>query len=477
MKTINKITIAAVLAATMGTAAALTVPGMPAGTDFEFNGANASSNSAITNITDILTAVSGEGAGTNIDQAAFWNSFISDAPVKVFYYTQAEDYIEELIFTVEGKARMMNGNYADASQFDFTGKLDSDANFVSAKDTLEAKVSAQGNNYKDGELKITGDNAMALLTKLGFVTSQNGNGNLMTQDGVVTELVSGGKTGATVATELLADKTQSGTAGSGFIASVVGAKVDDVSFARANQLIDLISKQLRNGYILDTANATSAVAQIVEHHNAFLGASIVDKAKSLKAVIKNIGLQTAASVVTQGLGAVCTEGAVITDVVTGAATACVDMAQKVVDINAKTILVGKADSDFGLKTAQDYNDALDVIDAFADNLIAFNSDSLAGNYGTGSAANDSISAQFGTITVREVDSTDSDYATSIYGQLVTAGTNPFAFSDWADDAIDLDGFTEAFTLDLFTFDTDGNLIEDNNGDAVLDLDVAAGNLR
>ena len=58
---------------------------------------------AITNINAILDAVQTTG-GSDIDNDAYWKSFVEDKKTQVFHYDKAAPMIEELVFTVTGEA-------------------------------------------------------------------------------------------------------------------------------------------------------------------------------------------------------------------------------------------------------------------------------------------------------------------------------------------------------------------------------------
>ena len=116
-------TVAAVLAATMGTAAlAAVVPGLPTGVfqaqgdSFDMDGAGVV---AITNINDILNSVGGT-AGANISTDMFWSSFAEPTKTQVFNYADAKPLIAELIFTVSGEVND-NGTWKDTSDTDTWG--------------------------------------------------------------------------------------------------------------------------------------------------------------------------------------------------------------------------------------------------------------------------------------------------------------------------------------------------------------------
>ena len=479
MKTINKMTIAAVLAATMGASAmaATAVPGLPSDVDnvhiFEFNGSSSLTGgaTAITNINDIIAAV-GNGAtdsdgnlitgsaGSTINNGAFWKSFISDEKVKVFYYDEAKADIAELIFLVDGTALDTNGTSATEGDY-----IEASIAFTSGGSNAKADFLAD--NVIDGKkLKVTGKNAILLLDSLSFTTTGSGDFGKATYDTDAKTVDMTYKADTLVHTSGNIDakaEILSTDNGAGFLAKVSDASVNEAAFVRANQLIDLIAAQLRNGYILDTANAAVAVEAVIVQHNAFLGASIVQKARSIKDLVKTIGLQIAATEVGKVAKAACVSDAGVTD---AKDVACIKVGTKFYSI-AEEI----TSADDGAKLAADYNVALDHISGFADSLIAFNT--TVNGY-VGSDAADSIEDQFGTILVNE----NSVTYTELEAASAANQDSPFTFDLWTGDSANADGlsdFSDLFSIDIVTYeDTDS---DPSTADVKVTTPTSAGNLH
>ena len=501
-KTIKQMFLAAGVAMAMGTVSAAPVHGLPSGM-FEANGASFDENGvgslAITNINDILAAVN-TTSGSDIDNTKFWQSFVEDTKTETFNYTGAAPLIQELVYTVLGEAKNAAGWNAGAasgmenltsniSRVYSQSELEQQAGFkvgdddgtgvlytladLEANTGLSTTVESKG-NYTNGNIKVTGENAIKLLAALNFedrngnvvshsnfgavncanpddsaltgcATSQaNNDANVLNTDVTLQNDIS--TSVSTTTTSVSADVIANG--GNTFKGLVAAAELNETAFINANVLIRDIAAKLENGYILDVAAATNAVTQVIGQHNAFLGASIVDTAHSIKDTIKIMGLQVAAAEVGKVAGTSCTG--------TGQSIigkACVAIGSKFKDILTD---IGSIDN---AKVVSDYNDALAVIDGFADDLITFNASNLAGGYVAGDKFS-AIQGQFGTVTVTidedSDDATDTFYESLVRGDLDNGdGTgNPITSANWT---IDVDG-----DLDFEFEDFNGTI--DINGD-------------
>ena len=470
MKTLNKMTIAAVLAATMGTASAVIFTGtnatesnLPTSFEFSMPGisdiATGDGLSALTQINTILDGTSsGTQGGTSIQKDAFWSAFVSDKKVQIFRFDHAEPFIEELIFTVTGEAygTKLGGavGYFDAAEV-LTGSVSQPS---TAKTDLLAKasnVTGSTGNYLDGKLKATGNAAVALLSKLGFskmtgllgaygsTQSTDADGNVTASlalventDTVIVKPVDSSHIAALLVTEA-----------SSIIEDINDANIDAPAFANANDLIGQIAAQLKSGYILDVGKAATAVNSVIGQHNNFLSASVVAQAKLLKPIIKNIGLQIAAVELGKTLKTadVCAGGTGSDD--------CVAVGLKFVDISNQITIIN-AD-------VSAYQSAIDAIEVLTENIIKFNAKANGFTSGAtttynldgtvdvaGSGAAGDIEAQFGTITVVE--------GTALYNNLVSdeAGTTTGAAADlfdafgtFADTDLDIEDFNASVTID------------------------------
>ena len=470
MKTIYKMTIAAVLAATMGAASAVKFTGtnatesnLPDSFEFSMPGVSdvltGPGLSALTQINTILDGTSsGTQGGTNIDKDLFWSAFVSDKKVQIFRFDHAEPFIEELIFTVTGEA--YNGNAYVAAEDVATSSIVNNVTINSnAKADFLAKASnvtdSDGNSigsYIDGQLKATGEAAVALLSKLGFsqMTGALGDytstqatdattGNItasLSLDENVTSVIVKPTNGNHIAALLV---TESST----IIADINAANIKGVAFTSANDLIGKIAAQLKSGYILDVGAAATAINSVLDQHNNFLGASVVAQAKLLKPIIKNIGLQIAAvelgkTIKTSNL---CNGGTGSED--------CVSVGLKFVDISAQITTVN-AD-------VAAYQTAVDAIETLTNNIIEFNlkADGFSSGNTTeydsngvitkaGSGAAGDIEAQFGTITVVE--------GTVLFNQLVADEANSTNTAPDLTDAFgtvvgDIEDFDSSITID------------------------------
>ena len=534
MKNTIKMTVAAVLAAaTMSSAIAGIVPGLPGGL-FESNGVGTAGNVSVTKISSILTSVYGT-SGSEIDQTKFWQSFVDDKKTQTFDYEAAKPLISELIFTVLGEVIETDTSLSNAGEWvtanetrigSYSNKI-SEISRIHGQSELEqmagfkvgdVKVAevmtgdtvttpeelytlsdveahtglsttvAQKGNYLNGQLKVTGENAIELLRALNFrvtssvdadlditdlgrhtcqdpvaPTATNGGCADLTAGGDLNEDTKVGNTNIVMSNDWLVAASPSVTtevstyilgSNGGFTTLVNNANLNEGAFINTNLLIKEISKQLKNGYILDVAAATAAVTKIIVQHNAFLGASVVREAHKIKNTIKLLGLQVAAAGVAKGAQISCeaTSGTITTS-----GKACVAIGSKFQDIVQD---IGTIDS---AQVAADYNTALDTINGFANDLIAFNDASVAGGYNS-SLAEGSIKGQYGTITV-VVDTDDNDATDTFYESLVkndietggdgSGGTgNPVSFESWTTTTVtDFEGFDAS--LDIF----DGETVE------------------
>ena len=367
--------IAATLAATMGVASAVGIDNLPqqndvnfTGSIFEANGStldvNLSGYVGIANVNAILDAV-GDTDGSDISTDNFWKSFVEPTKTEVFYYLQAKPLIAELVFTVTGEVND-NGTWKDTRDTDTWG-----SSVTALATAMTDKDSAVSGKVLDGQLKVTGAKAVELLKALDFTggpatgtigshtcaNSVNSSVDCSIDGNVIVtlaaaDLVAAGSTGVDIL---------GGDSGVTFQKRVTDARLSSTqAFVNANTLIDLIAAQLKDGYILNVANATKAVKGVIDQHNGFLSATVVESAKSLKKVIKIIGLQVAAAEVGKVADAACTKTLTIKD------PTCVTIGGKFKDILSKVDLTNSQDN------ADAYETALNTIDQFAQSIIDFN---------------------------------------------------------------------------------------------------------
>ena len=473
MKTLNKMTIAAVLAATMGTASAVTFTGtdaaesnLPSSFEFSMPGISAIATgdglSALTQINTILDGTSsGTQGGTSINKDAFWSAFVSDKKVQIFRFDHAEPFIEELIFTVTGEAYgtvnvsgTVTTGYFNAEDI-ITGPSHTPS---TAKADLMAKASnVTGSNgtYLDGKLEATGKAAVALLSKLGFskmtgLLGAYGSTQSTDADGNVTASLSLVENTTTVIVKPVDSSHIAAllvTEAATIMTDINAANIDAPAFANANDLIGQIAAQLKSGYILDVGKAATAVNSVIGQHNNFLSASVVAQAKLLKPIIKNIGLQIAAVELGKTLKTanVCSGGTGSEDCV-AVGLKFVDISKQITDVNADVSA---------------YQAAVDAIEVLTDNIIKFNAkaegftsgatttyntDGSVDVAGTGAAGD--IEAQFGTITVVEGTALYNDLVSDEAGTTTGAAADLFdAFGTFSDTDLDIEDFNASVTID------------------------------
>ena len=444
MKNKIQIIVASVLTAmTMG-AQAGSIPGMSSSV-FEFDGITPTSGSgfnAVSNVNNILDSV-GTSGGSTINTDFFWNSFAKSERETTFNYAAAGEMIDELIFTMTGEVYVGVG----ATGADNHGyALATDGLLLSTK----AKTSAVEGNWLDGKIEASAIAGISLLGELGFnggdtsafVTgfgSYASTGSVT--DGTVDVTITAAYDPATITDTAETNTAKAAIQSTGFLDRVTAARIEDPqAFVNANKLIDMIAAEVKKGYLLDISAAAEAVDTIIDHHNGFLSHSIIKEATSLRDIIKNIGYQTAAAGVAKGAVQSCESGTAIH--IDG--KACMAVGLKIYDISNKMY-----SSPYG----SSYNDALDAMVIFADNLNSFNI--VASGYNAADTT-DAIDGQFGVIMVIK----SSDIAASL-----NAGNgNPYQPSSWTNENdSDWD-----ITFDSIDFDANIEIVvgTDENGNDI-----------
>ena len=385
MKTLNKIMIAATVAMTVGTASAA-IPGLPAGFDFTNSGADLSNGSvglgAITDINEILDAVGdGTSGGSVIDKDNFWKSFMSKDSETVFEYSKAVDFIEELVFTVNGEV-WVGSNVSGA---DSNGYVEANSNQIQDQTAKASSVGTGTEKRINGQLRATGVGASTLLESIGFTKVSSMTGAFGEFDDATNTLTSNPMSYADPSTTSVKSKLVDGSLDVSNLIS--NARLSEKGFNNANALIAKIAELQIDSVLLDVVKATAAVRLVIDQHNGFLGASISLEAKKLKDVIKSIALQSAAADIGKTVYGICSDSSV------GATgTACTKLGSQFVDISSEIKLVNASTSD--------YVSALSAIEGFATDLIAFNDAAVAGTFSTdGAAEAATILGEFGNITV------------------------------------------------------------------------------
>ena len=441
MKNLYKMTIAATLAVTMGVVSAYEVPGLSStfSSNIDTSGYTLTPGAdAITNVNAILEAV-GATDGTDIDKDAFWNSFIQSEAKKIFDYSAAKPLIAQLVFNVLDETQSVNdGSWADNDTS------------VSSFESNTAGIVA-GTTHK-GDLAVKGEAAVTLLTTIGFTKVSQATLGAYDPAATTVELTFD----PTAAAELTAPSAEIAKTNLLAVSATIGdlvdaARINADAFNNANDLITQIASKMTNAITLDVISATAAVDAIIAQHNSFLGASVVVEAKKLKDVIKNIGYQIAAAKLGQTAGkeGICMVGNVsqYSDI------ACTTVGEKFQDISTKIS---------GLANITDFTTALNKLEGFADNIIAFN---LGGDV----TVTDGIVTT--TLTVPAAKDYDSTATAQLisdeFGQIIVLGGELRGDTLlWADDtanAFDLEGF-------------DGELFVDLDGDSSTDA-TSAGDLH
>ena len=435
MKNKIQIIVASVLTAmTMG-AQAGSIPGMSSSV-FEFDGPTPTSGlgfNAVSNVNNILDSV-GTSGGSAINTDFFWNSFAKAERETTFNYAVAGEMIDELIFTMTGEVYVGNGGTGE----DMYGyALASDSGLLSntkAKTSAVEQIATQSDvdnglatnvgdtfqgNWLDGQIEASAIAGINLLGELGFNSGDTSAFSNNFGSFASTGTVADGTVDVTITAAYdpltIVDTTETNTAkaaiqSAGFLDRVTAASIKDPqAFVNANKLIDMIAAEVKKGYLLDISAATEAVDTIIDHHNGFLSHSIIKEATSLRDIIKNIGYQTAAAGVAKGAAQACDN---VTSI-DSEGKACVAVGIKIYDISTKI--------DFGIDE-EAYNDALDAMIIFADNLNSFNI--VASGYNAVDTT-DAIDGQFGVIMVKK----SSDISVS----LDAGNGNPYQPSSWTDD--------------------------------------------
>ena len=305
MKTLNKMIIAASIAATMGSSIATGVPGLDSST-FSFSkpgisvgDATKAGGLAIAKMNSIMDAVKSTG-GSDVSKTHFWNAMVDPTERNVFNYTNAKPMIEELIFTVTGEVYNANKTGADKYE-DATGTLITDwtANKKSSVAIVDANgalvLDADGNKtygkYVDGQLSTTRTAAVNLMTVLGYAMSTDttilqGDTEAHPYAVKFTKIASGsaGYVASTDVADLVTDGSDTSTSALALSTSTIGtavaaAELDADGFNNANKLIELIANELKAGFILNVDNATVTLAAIADKHTGFLSASLIRDAK------------------------------------------------------------------------------------------------------------------------------------------------------------------------------------------------------
>ena len=433
--------IAATLAATMGVASAYTVPGLSSTFSSNIDTSQLTDTpgaDAITNVNQILEAV-GATDGTKIEKDAFWNSFIQSEATKIFDYSAAKPLIAQLVFNVLDETQSLNdGTWADNDTS------------VSAFESGTAGVIA-GTTHK-GDLAIKGEAAVTLLTTIGFTkVSTDALGDYDKNATTVVldfdPMASGELSSPTAEVAKVKLLAASATIGD----LVDAARINAAAFNNANDLIHAIASKMTNAITLDVISATAAVDAVIAQHNSFLGASVVLEAKKLKDVIKNIGYQIAAANLgkSASVDGICKTG----NVSQYSDPACTIIGEKFQDISTKVT---------GLADIATFTTALNALEGFADNLIAFN---LGGD----------VTVTDGTIVSTLTVPAAGSYSSSAAAQLITdefgqiivlGGELRGATSLWAIDT------TDAFDIEGF----DGELFVDLDGDSATPV-TSAGDLH
>ena len=443
--------IAATVAMTIGTASAYDVPGLNSAV-FQTNidvETPAAGSAAITNINAILDAV-GQTDGSTIDKDAFWQSFIQSEAVKYFNFSNAKPLIAKLVFNVLGETQNGAGvwNYSSTkTAADFKSDNSLDASEVVYR----------------GDLKVKGQAAIDLLVAIGYnKIDTTALGHYDTSASTVettfdpTQVTDfAAPTGAVAQAKLLDTTNPFDVA-----AMVSAAKINADAFNQANSLIALIALEVSDAITLDVVTAAKAVDAVIAKHNSFLGASVVAEAQKLKSVIKTIGYQIAAATLgkTAGDVGVCKNtdsNSQHTDI------SCVKVGEKFQDISTKIIAIDA--------NVTNYTTALNALEGFANNLIAFN---LGGDVTVQVETVDSTGAGTGvfvdaTVTVPgAVDYVSGDASAAITAEfdkiVVVGGVTRGLTTAWASDldTFDdvLDGFEGELLFDMNTVDSAGDPI-------------------
>ena len=233
--------------------------------------------------------------------------------------SQLRSTSKKLVYTVDSKSYNNSANTWTLDTFDYS-------NTDSAL--------GDGKKWAKGDLRAKGEAAVELLGKIGFditgyVSGETGlHADGSNNNGATVELTfdpAGLQVDSSVNNGDVAARVLTLTAN-----DVTDAEINETAFNQANALISMIATQLKTGYILDVEKATNALAGLIDHHNAFLGASTVAEARKLKSIIKVVHLQTAASDLGQATVGICTS---TSEGQTG--LACVEVGEKFRDISGR----------------------------------------------------------------------------------------------------------------------------------------------